>query len=207
MSIAVKVRFPDVPGVDGMKPSGLGRLARGGNFCYTADSQDGTVTDPVSDSTRVKADIVPYTAEYSTAVRSWIDSAETYASVCRGTVYPPPDDVVDSWQRPGVTAYLLFSEGKPVAYGELWDRKIERAVEIVHLIVDQYKRGRGYGSKMLELLYSRAASRRGVTKVLLNLNPGSEEVLGCCLKAKFELIGAGAISEGLQMMRSVGIRE
>ena len=157
----------------------------------------------MSEPTRVKADIIPYTAEYSQLVRSWIDSEETYRYVCRATDFPPRDDIVDSWQRKTVTSYLLSSHGKPVAYGELWDRKIERAVEIAHLIVDQYKRSQGYGTKMLELLYNRAASRRGITKVLINLYVDSEEALGCFLKAGFELTGTARYVQGLQMMRTI----
>ena len=103
----------------------------------------------MTEPTRVKADIVPYTAEYSQVVRSWIDSEETYLHLCRSREFPPADDIVDSWQRQKVASYLLFSEGMPVAYGEIWDRRVERAVEIAHLIVDNTRRSRGYGTKML----------------------------------------------------------
>ncbi len=157
----------------------------------------------MSEPTRVKADIIPYAAEYSQLVRSWIDSEETFRNVCRGTEFPPPDDIIDSWQRAELAAYLLSSDGKPVAYGELWERKMERAVEIAHLIVDPYKRSRGYGTKMLELLYNRAAARPGITKVLINLYADSEEALGCFLKAGFELTGTARHVQGLQMMRVV----
>lgn len=157
----------------------------------------------MSEPTHVKADIVPYTAEYSRVVLSWIDSEQTYRKVCRATDFPPPDDLVDSWQRGGVSAYLLFSAGKPVAYGELWDKPLEMAIEIAHLIVDPYKRSRGYGTKMLGLLHQRAAQRPNVVKVILNLFGGDEVALGCYLKAGFDLVGTTTYLNGLRMVRMV----
>ncbi len=115
----------------------------------------------MDDSTQIKADLIPYTAEYSGIVRSWIESEETYRMVCRGISFPPPDDIVDSWPRKGVSSYLLISDRKPVAYGELWDRRTENAIELAHIIVDTYQRSRGYGTKLLRLLYNRAAPRPG----------------------------------------------
>lgn len=157
----------------------------------------------MSDPARVKADLVPYTQEYSGVVRSWIESPETYQLVCRGIDFPPPDDIVDSWQRKGVAAYILYSDRKPIGYGEIWERPVEQAAEITHLLVDPYKRSRGYGTKLLELLYERAATRKGVARVLINLYHHSPEVLGCYLKAGFELTGTATHIEGLKMMRLV----
>ena len=157
----------------------------------------------MTEPTRVKADIIPSLPQYSGLVRSWIDSEETYRNVCRGTDFPPPDDIVDSWQHKAVTSYLLSSEGTLVAYGELWDRKMERAVEIAHLLVDRYRRSQGCGTKMLELLYNRASARTGITRVLINLYVESEEALGCFLKAGFELVGTARHVQGLQMVRTV----
>ena len=157
----------------------------------------------MSDPTRIKADIIPYNPEYAQIVRSWIESEETYKSLCRGQDFPPPEDVVDSWQRPDVAAYLLSSERKPVAYGELWNRPLENAVEIAHLLVDPYKRSRGYGTKMLNLLYEAAARRPDIVKVILNLYGDSEEILGCFVKAGFEMAGTTVHTMGLRMVRLV----
>ena len=155
---------------------------------------------------QVKADLVPYTSEYAGIVRSWMETEETYKLVCRGTNYPPPDDIVDSWQRQGVTSYLLISGRKPVAYGEIWDRKAEQAVEIAHVIVETYKRSQGIGTKLLELLFNRASQRAGITRVLINLYNDSTEVLGCCLKAGFEIQGTATHVEGLKLAREVDPR-
>lgn len=157
----------------------------------------------MSEPTRIKADIIPYTAEYSGVVRSWIDCPETYRLVCRGTKFPPPDEIIDSWQRKGVSAYILFSDRKPVAYGELWDRRSEQAVEISHVMVDNYRRSRGYGTKLIELLYNRAATRPGTARVMINLYHQSLEALGCYVKAGFELAGTTSHVEGLRMTRLV----
>lgn len=156
------------------------------------------------DSTsKARADLVPYTPDYAGQVRSWIDCEETYDLVCRGVDFPPPDDVVDSWQRKGVRSYLLFSHSRPVAYGELWERKAEQAVEVAHLLVEPAKRGEGYGTRLLELIFDRGGSLSWVRKVLINLYHQSPEALGCYLKAGFDLIGTSTHIEGLRMMRKV----
>jgi len=157
----------------------------------------------MDDSTKVRADLVPYTSEYSAIVRSWIDCEETYDAVCRGINFPPPDDIVDSWQRQGVTAYLLLADRKPAAYGELWERQAERAVEIAHVLVDNYRRSHGFCTKLIQLLYERASERASIDRVLLNLYHDSPEALGCFLKAGFELVGTATHIEGLKMMRMV----
>jgi len=160
----------------------------------------------MTEPTRVKADLVPYTPDYSNLVRSWLDSPETYSQVCRGrTDFPPSEDVVDTWQRDGVVSYLLLVNRQPVAYGELWERPTEMAVEITHLMVDQFKRSQGYGTRLLQLLYDRAAERKGVHKVILFLTGHNEEALGCYVKAGFELVGTTQAVAGLKMVRYVGL--
>ena len=56
---------------------------------------------------------------------------------------------------------------------------------------------------MLQLLYNRASERPGVTKVLINLYNDAPEVLGCYLKAGFELQGTATHIEGLKLARFV----
>ena len=157
----------------------------------------------MGESTQAKADIIPYAGDHSTRVRSWIDSAGTYEALCRGIEFPPPPDIVDSWQRAGVRAYLLTAHNQPVAYAELVTRQHEQALEIGHLLVDPRQRSRGYGTRMLQLLYERAATTPGVARVLLNLYHQDPEALGCFLKAGFEIVGTASHVEGLRMMRIV----
>ncbi len=157
----------------------------------------------MSESIEVKADIIGYSDEYAATVRGWIESEETYQVLCRGKGFPPPENVVDTWQRPGVSAYILLSENKPVAYGELWDKPQSMAVEVAHLLVDPMLRGRGYGTKMLLLLYDRASGRKGVTQVQINVFNGTEEALSCYIKAGFELTGTSPHTEGLKMVKVV----
>ncbi len=77
------------------------------------------------------------------------------------------------------------------------------AVEIAHLIVGTYKRSEGYGAKMLDLLYRRAAHRPNVAKVILNLYGDSTVTLGCYLKAGFVIEGTSSYTVGLRMVRMV----
>ena len=153
--------------------------------------------------TKAKADIVPYTQEYEQVIRSWIDSEETYINLCRGKDFPPSEDIVESWQRDSVKSYILLWNRRPVAYGELFSRPLEMAVEITHLIVDNSRRSEGYGTKMLDLLYNRAATRANVAKVLLNLYGDCEITLGCYLKAGFVIEATSSYTVGFRMARMV----
>lgn len=157
----------------------------------------------MSGPTHPKADIVPYTTQYSQTVRSWIDSEEVLSDVCRGKDFPPANDIVDTWQRKDVSAYLLVSSGKPVAYAELWNRPNEMAVEVAHLIVDPTKRGEGYGTRMAQLLYEQGSARNDVAKVIINLYNENSVALNCFLKAGFELIGTTTHTQGLRILRMV----
>jgi ribosomal protein S18 acetylase RimI-like enzyme len=157
----------------------------------------------MTEPTRIKADLIPYNDEYARDVRSWLECEETYRNVCQAKEFPPPDNVVATWQRPNVVSYLLMEQNRPVAYGELWNRPLEMAVEIAHLVVTPYKRSQGYGSKMVELLFNRAATRAGVAKVVLNLRDVDETALGCYLRAGFELYGMSKFGDGLCMVRMI----
>jgi ribosomal protein S18 acetylase RimI-like enzyme len=157
----------------------------------------------LTESIGAKADIIPYAPDYAQTVRSWIDCEETFANVCRGTEFPPPGDIVDSWQREGVSPFLLFAESKPVAYAELWSRPMDMAVEIAHLIVDPSQRSKGYGTKMLELMFQRGSQRDSITRVLISLYGESTVALGCFLKARFELMGTATYTTGLKLVRLV----
>jgi len=157
------------------------------------------VSKPIS----VKADIVPYSKDYARVIRSWIDSPKTYRNVCRGNDYPPPQNIVETWQRKGVTSYILFSNNKPVAYGELWNRPHELAYEIAHLIVEPTNRFQGYGTKMLQLLYQRGVSHKGVAKVIINLYKENTAILGCYFKAGFQISSTTTYTEGLRLIRLV----
>lgn len=155
----------------------------------------------MTEPTHAQADLVPFTGEYAPRVMLWVDSEETYRNLCGEMPYPPNEDLVETWQRPDVTSFLLFANHQPVAYAELWDVAIEKGVEVVHLVVDPARRGRGYGTLMLNLLAERAASRRGVRIAIVNFFHGDETVLGCYLKAGFELVGTQPVGDGLRMER------
>lgn len=150
-----------------------------------------------------KSDIVPYSDEYARIVWRWIDSEETYRYVSRGKEFPPSDEIVESWQRDEVKSYLLLSRNKPVAYGEIWNRSIEMAVEIAHILVDPSQRRKGYGTNLIQLLFDRAASRPEVAKVMLNIYNDNEIALGCAMKVGFELVSTANYTVGLKMMRMV----
>lgn len=157
----------------------------------------------MTDISKIKADLVPFSDEYEQDVRSWIDCEETYSFVCRGKDFPPPESLVLNWQREGIKSYLLFTERKPVAYGELWFKPGDMAVEIAHLIVNNFKRGEGYGVKMVNLLYNRGASRSDVAKVIANIYNENHSALSCFMKAGFEISGTTNYTEGLRLVKLI----
>lgn len=149
----------------------------------------------------IKADLIPFSDTYSELVRSWIDSEDCYYSLCLGKGYPPPPDIIDSWQKDGVKSYLMYLENKPVAYAEFWEKPFDLAVEISHLLVDNSRRSKGYGTRMLQLMFDKATERNDIASVHLNLFVQNKAALNCYLKAGFELVGAANYATGLKMIR------
>lgn len=154
-------------------------------------------------TSQAKADIVGYVKENSMTVRSWINSEETWEALVPGREFPPPDNVVESWQTAKVMAYVLMSDNRIVAYGELRNKPQRLAVEIGHILVDPFKRGQGFGTKLVELLYHRAAKRPSVSQVLINLLGENQEELGCYFNAGFEIVGTTSHTTGLRLIRIV----
>ncbi|MGH8015825.1 MAG: GNAT family N-acetyltransferase [Candidatus Zixiibacteriota bacterium] len=155
----------------------------------------------MSSSKIIKADLVPFTLNQSDLVLSWIDNEKCYFDLCLGKGYPPPLDLVESWQKDGVKSYLLYAQSQPVGYAEFWERPFELAVEIAHLLVDPAKRFQGYGTRMVELLFENACERTDIASVHLNLFVQNKAALNCYLKAGFELVGAANYATGLKMIR------
>ncbi len=155
----------------------------------------------MSNSKIIKADLVPFNSNFDDLVLSWIDSEKCYYDLCLGKGFPPPIDLVDSWQKEGVRSYLMYAQGQPVAYGEFWDRPFELAVEIAHLLVDPAKRFQGYGTRMIELMFEKSGERSDIASVHLNLFVQNKAALNCYLKAGFELVGAANYATGLKMIR------
>ena len=155
----------------------------------------------MSNSKTIKADLVPFNLHFDALVLSWIDSEKCYYDLCLGKGFPPPIDLVDSWQKEGVKSYLMYAQGEPVSYGEFWERPFELAVEIAHLLVDPAKRSQGYGTRMVELMFDKACERTDIASVHLNLFVQSKAALNCYLKAGFELVSAANYATGLKMIR------
>jgi len=155
----------------------------------------------MSNQKTIKADLVPFANNQAELVHSWIDSEKCYYDICLGKGYPPPIDLVESWQKEGVKAFLMYAQSQPVAYAEFWERPFELAVEIAHLIVDPAKRFKGYGTRMVELMFEKACERTDIASVHLNLFVQSKAALNCYLKAGFELVGAANYATGLKMIR------
>lgn len=151
----------------------------------------------------IKADLIPYADEYAELIHTWIDSEETFRFVTRGVGYPPSAEVVKTWQRDEISSYILFSNRKPIAYGELWTRSNELAIEIAHLIVDPIHRGEGYGVKFINLLYDRVVAKGNIIKVTAVVHHDNDLALNCFIKAGFELAGTTKFTKSLKMIKLI----
>jgi len=151
----------------------------------------------------IKADLIPYADEFAESIHSWIDSEETFRFVTRGVGYPPSAEVVKTWQREGISSYILFSNQKPIAYGELWTRPNELAIEIAHVVVNPVHRGEGYGVKLINLLYDRVVARGNVIKVTAVVHHDNDSALSCFIKAGFELAGTTKFTKSLKMIKLI----
>jgi GNAT superfamily N-acetyltransferase len=159
------------------------------------------LTEPV-----IKADLIPFNDANADLVRAWIDSEQAYLSVCRGRDWPPPDDIIKQWQRDDMSGWLLIAGGEPVGYGEIWERPHDLAVELNHLLVDPAKRRSGYGRRLIELLFERAASRKDVAKVMANLYAQNTGLLDLFMSAGFLVSSTAAYVEGLKLIRTVNAK-
>jgi ribosomal protein S18 acetylase RimI-like enzyme len=157
----------------------------------------------VMEPIEIKADLIPYADEYAETIHSWIDSEETFKFITRGVGFPPSVEVAKTWQREGMSSYILLSNQKPIAYGELWIRPNELAIEIAHVIVDKAHRGEGYGVKLIKLLYDRVVARGDVIKVTAVVHHENDSALSCFVKAGFELSGTTKFTKSLKMIKLI----
>lgn len=138
------------------------------------------------------ADIIPYTDHHAALVRSWIDSERTWRHLGGRGPWPPSDDLISGRQLNDMKAFLLLAQREPVAYAELWPRRAQLALEVRFLLVAPKRRNQGMGSRMLGLLWEEAGQRRGVARVILRLDDGDRSVLGCYLRAGFQISSTSA---------------
>ncbi len=158
----------------------------------------------MSDESKLKADIIPYTAEFSGIVRGWIDTARTARNLGILDGFPPDESIPERWQKQHVQGFMLITSGAPVAYAEIVERPALLAVEFLHLLVEPSVRNQGYGSLMLNLLFDRVVHRREIAKVIINLEGDNKAALGCYFRAGFELAGANQYVTGLTLVRLPG---
>ncbi len=159
------------------------------------------ILGPMSALSRVQTYLAPYEPPYASVVRGWLDSLATVTAVCRSETWPVEEDIVDSWQRDNVTGWLLFDDRQARAYGELWPRPKESAIEIAHLLVDPALRRRGLGRELLRRLSARAEEDPSVDRVLINIYTDNEAALGLAMASGFELMGTNKYVEGLQLVK------
>ena len=73
---------------------------------------------------------------------------------------------------------MLFREGRPVAYGELWVETDDDEAELAHLVVDPALRRQGLGRTLTVHLVA-AAREKGLANIVLRVDPDNVVGISC----------------------------
>ena len=109
-------------------------------------------------------------------VRLWAGSASGW---------PVDVSVFRRWHAdPDVKPDVLWNEGVPVGYGEVWIDEAEQEVELAHIVVRPASRGRDVGRRFVRLLLEQA-SLWGLPDAFVRVVPDNSVALACYRAAGF----------------------
>jgi [ribosomal protein S18]-alanine N-acetyltransferase len=129
--------------------------------------------------------IQPFTATHAALVASWARSADEAVKWAAVQTFPVSAQTVVDWQdADDVRAHLLWADGVPVGYGELWLDTEEDEVELARIIVAPELRGTGLGQVLVRALVSRAVTA-GYQDVFMRVHPDNAAALGSYRAAGF----------------------
>jgi ribosomal protein S18 acetylase RimI-like enzyme len=126
----------------------------------------------------------PFDPADAASVAGWATTADDVRMWCSRTAAPVPAEVIVGWSRAeDVRAHALFDRAELVGYGELWLDDEEREVELARLIVAPDRRGRGVGSRLVEMLVEIAQTAHA--DVVLRVAPDNVAAQRCYARAGF----------------------
>jgi ribosomal protein S18 acetylase RimI-like enzyme len=129
-------------------------------------------------------DLKPFDPAYAAVVASWGGSPDEVLMWCGLREYPVPASAVLGWQADDVAGYLLFADGKPVGYGELWFDEEDDEIELARIIVTPAVRGRGIGQVLVHHL-TEAALATDYSDIFMRVHPDNTAALRCYQRASF----------------------
>jgi ribosomal protein S18 acetylase RimI-like enzyme len=132
-------------------------------------------------------DLVEFDGKYAAAVAEWPTSAAESLHWCGRSEFPVVPDVIAAWSIPeDARTYLLFDDGEPVGYGELWLDSDENEVELARLIVAPDRRSQGVGRKLVQGLTGLAQQQPCAGVIFLRVHPDNSRAAKVYLAAGFQ---------------------
>jgi ribosomal protein S18 acetylase RimI-like enzyme len=135
-------------------------------------------------------DLKPFDPAYAAVVASWGGSAREVSMWCGLREYPVPASAVLGWQTDEVASHLLFVDGEPLGYGELWFDDEEDEIELARIIVAPDVRGRGIGRELVRRLTDVALATE-YSDIFMRVHPDNTPALRCYQRASFTPVDPG----------------
>jgi ribosomal protein S18 acetylase RimI-like enzyme len=129
-------------------------------------------------------DLKPFDPAYAAVVAGWGGSPREVSMWCGLRECPVPASAVLGWQAGDVAGHLLFADGEPVGYGELWFDDEEDEIELARIIVAPAARGQGIGRELVRRLTD-VALATAYPDIFMRVHPDNTAALRCYQRASF----------------------
>lgn len=133
---------------------------------------------------------------YGRQVAGWAVNEKEVALLSGRVAYPFPEALRTSWRTvdADIQSYLLFDDGRPIGYGEVWLDDEEDEVELARIIVDPAVRGRGFGRELVRALLGPALDA-GYSEVFLRVRPENAPAIRAYHRSGFVDVPAALMEE------------
>ncbi|WP_436758716.1 GNAT family N-acetyltransferase [Streptosporangium sp. V21-05] len=140
-------------------------------------------------------DLLPFDTAHASTVAGWPASPREVEMWCGRHEFPLPARVVADWQLgEDVRSHMLFADGDPLGYGELWVDPEEGEIELARIIVAPGARGAGIGRHLVRGLAALARDT-GYADVFMRVHPDNDRALRCYRGAGFLTVDAHLAAE------------
>jgi RimJ/RimL family protein N-acetyltransferase len=134
----------------------------------------------------------PFDACFAATVASWVRSDAELFALTPTTPPPLTAEKVIAWTGGPDRAFLLFdvSVGRPLGYAELNSMRLnDEHLWMGHVLLDPALRGRGIGSRFVDLLVEMAFGTLSAERLSLIVFPENKAAVRCYERAGFALRG------------------
>lgn len=147
-------------------------------------------TSQAGENGKAAAFLRPFEPRFAAVVAGWVRSAPELLWLAPSTAWPLTAEKVAAWTATRGRPYLLHPAGEdgPVAYGELNPVvTAPRQMWLGHLLVDNRRRGEGWGRLLTEALVAEAFGRLGAERIILVVFPDNSAAVRCYVRLGFRL--------------------